>query len=559
MTTTSTNPCGELPLPNLDSCRLTSLNLSSYVDNPFTPEAKFNERLFESHVSIAQKLMDDMIDLEIEAVTRIIKKVEHDPEPEDIKRNELELWKGVREKCEQGRRTGLGITGLGDCIAMLNQKYGSEESMKTVEYIYKNLRDFAYKASVQMAKDRGAFPLFDAKKEKDNEYLNRLPEEIKKEMWKVGRRNIGLLTTPPAGSLSSCTQTSSGFEPVFMAEYERKRKLHDNEKEKPDFVDAMGDKWKKYIVSHPKLKLFKDVTGKEYKDSPYFGALATEIDYMAKVKMQAIATSYVDHAISNTTNLPNDISIETVEKIYMLAWELGCKGVTIYREGSRDGVLTKIEAPQNTKECDDCDEASKKLKDLIQKGARPTKIYPSAAPKRENIIPCEIHRSKVRKGDWIFFVGLLNGQQPYEVFGGDSTKFTIPHKYKHGWIIKNGKNKSGITQYNLALGSLDDKDEKLEFKDINKHFNNKEFGAFTRMVSLHLRHGTPIKYICEQLTKTGCAGDLFSFQRAMSRILKKYIADGEKSEVECSICKSTDVYYKGGCPTCKVCGNSNCS
>jgi len=557
MNSCSTNPCGELPLPNLDSCRLMSLNLSGYVISPFTPEAKFNEKLFESHVGIAQKLMDDMIDLEIEAVTKIIKKVENDPEPDNIKRNELELWNEIREKCEQGRRTGLGITGLGDCIAMLNQKYGSEESIKTVDHIYKTLRDFAYLSSIEMAKDRGAFPIFNANKEKNNEYLNRLPEKIKKEMWKVGRRNIGLLTTPPAGSLSTLTQTSSGFEPVFLAEYERKRKLNEGESEKPDFVDAMGDKWKKYTVYHHKIKLFKSITGKEFKDSPYFGAISTDIDYIAKVRMQAVATSYVDHAISNTTNLPNNIDIETVQKIYMLAWELGCKGITVYREGSRDGVLTKIDS-KNTRSCDDCDEAGKKLKELVEQGNRPTKIILSPAPKRQSTLTCEIHRSKIGKKDWLFFVGMHDGQ-PYEVFGGVSKNFTIPHKYKDGWILKNGKNKQGVTQYHLILGSLEDSNEKLEFKDINKHFNNKEYGAFTRLVSLSLRHGTPIKYICEQITKTGCAGDLFSFQRAMSRILKKYIADGEKSHAECPLCKSTDLTYKNGCPTCKVCGNSNCS
>jgi ribonucleoside-diphosphate reductase alpha chain len=255
--------------------------------------------------------------------------------------------------------------------------------------------------------------------------------------------------------------------------------------------------------------------------------------------------------------LPNSIDIKTIEKLYQLAWEVGCKGLTIYRSGSRDGVLTKA-ASTNTRECDDCDEAGKKLKELIQEGKRPTKILPSTAPKREQILPCEIHRSKVGKGDWIFFVGMLNGQ-PYEVFGGNSNKFTIPHKYNTGWILKNGKNKAGITQYHLILGSLTDANEKLEFKDINRHFNNKEYGVQTRLESLSLRHGIPIRFICEQITKQGCAGDLFSFQRAMARILKKYIADGELSGIECPICRSEDVYYKGGCPTCKVCGNSNCS
>lgn len=557
-TSTSTNPCGELPCSPRNSCILLLQNLTSYIDNPFTNRAQLNEELLRKNTRIAQRLIDDMVDLELEAVQKIIEKIKSDPEDDKTKANELDLWQGIKEFCEKGRRTGLGITGLGDCIAMLNIKYGSKESLKMVEKIFSTIRDETYRSSIEIAKERGCFPIWDAKKEKDNAFLNRLPEGILKEMKKYGRRNIACLTVSPAGSVSTQTQTSSGFEPVYMAEYVRKRKLTGNDKDKPDFIDDSGDKWKNYKVEHHGLKLFKQINpGKELKDSPYYGAQAEEIDYEARVKMQGIATSYVDHAISSTISLPNDIDLKTVEKLYLLAYQENCKGLTVYRDGSRDGVLTK-EASQNTRECDDCDEAGQKLKELVQKGQRPTKIILSPAPKRKEVMPCEIHRSKVGKGDWLFFVGMLDGQ-PYEVFGGNSNKFTIPFKYKDGWIQKNGKNKVGITQYNLILGSLDDQNEKLEFKDINKHFNNKEYGAFTRLVSLSMRHGTPIKYICEQITKTGCAGDLFSFQRAMSRILKKYIADGEKSGAECPICKSTDVFYKNGCPTCKICGNSNCS
>jgi ribonucleotide reductase alpha subunit len=549
--------CGELGLGKDQNCILLLQNLASYIINPFMPDAKLDKELLVKNTRIAQKLIDDMIDLEIESVEKIIKKIKNDPEPEEIKANELNLWESVIDTTTKGRRTGLGITGLGDCIAMLNIKYGSEESQKIVKEIFSIIRDEAYRSSIEMAKDRGAFPVWDHKKEQDNKYLNRLPEDILKEMKKHGRRNIACLTVSPAGSVSILTQTTSGFEPVIMAEYIRKRKLTDNDKDKPDFIDDSGDKWKEYKIEHNGLKLFKKITGKEFKDSPYFKSQANEIDFDARVKMQAIAQKYIDHSISSTINLPNETSIKTVDKIYMSAWEQGCKGLTVYRDGSRDGVLTK-DASQNTRECEDCDEAGQKLKELVQQGGRPTKIILSPAPKRHEIMPCEIHRSKVGKGDWIFFVGMLNGQ-PYEVFGGNSNRFTIPFKYKDGWIQKNGKNKSGFTQYHLVLGSLEDKNEKLEFKDINKHFNNREYGAFTRLVSLSMRHGTPIKYICEQITKTGCAGDLFSFQRAMSRILKKYIADGEKSETECPVCKSSDVIYKNGCPTCKVCGNSNCS
>ena len=550
--------CGELPLGgNLGSCILLLQNLLSYVINPFTNEARFNEELFAKNTRIAQKLLDDMVDLELEAIDKIIEKIKLDPEDDKIKANELDLWNNVKKTCGESRRTGLGITGLGDCIAMLNVKYGSKESLKIVEKIYSVLRDEAYRSSVEMAKDRGPFSIWDAKKEKDNEFLNRLPDDILKEMKKVGRRNIACLTTSPAGSVSVLSQTSSGFEPVFMAEYKRKRKLTENDKDKPDYIDDVGDKWKEYVVEHNGLKLFKKITGKEFKDSPYYGAQAQDIDYEMRVKMQAMATKYTCHAISSTINLPNNTDIKTVDLIYRMAYTEGCKGLTVYRDGSRDGVFTKNETKNNTRNCEDCDEASGILRSLVQQGQRPSSVILSPAPKRPDVVECEIQRSKIGGGDWLFFVGLM-GISPYEVFGGDAEEFTIPHKYKKGWIVKNGKNKDGVTQYNLVLGSLEDPNEKLEFKGIAKHFNNKEYGAFTRVISLCLRHGVPIKYICEQLIKTGCEGDLFSFQRAMSRILKKYISDGERSGGECPMCHSEELYYKNGCPTCKICGHSNC-
>ena len=556
-----TGNCGELPLPSTGSCLLMSMNLSSYVDNPFTDNTVFNWQKFKDHVRKCQRLMDDLVEMEMEAVKGIIKKVKNDPESDLVKANELELWKEILSTCKKGRRTGLGITALGDCIAMLNIKYGSQESIDTVEKIYCTLRNEAYKSSIQMAKERGAFPIFNYDKEKYNNYLLRLPTTIRSEMKKEGRRNIGCLTTPPAGSGSTIAAigdlygTTSGFEPAFKTEYKRKRKLNDGEES--DFTDEMGDHWKEYIITHSGLQIFKDVTKKEFKDSPYFGAQAEEIDFLKKVEMQAVATKYVDHAISSTINLPEDINIKTVSQIYITAWQKGCKGLTIYRSGSRDGVLTSVNSTRNTRNCEDCDEASKDLVRLIQQGQRPSNVIIASAPKRSDIVKCDIHRSKVDKGDWLFFVGKFNGH-PYEVFGGDSEEFTIPHKYKNGWIIKNGK-ADGISQYNLVLGSLDDENEKLEFKSIAKHFNNYQYGAFTRLTSLAMRHGTPIKYICEQITKRGVEGELFSFQRAMARVLKKYVAEGEKSEVECPQCHSSEMFYRNGCPTCKVCGHSACA
>jgi ribonucleoside-diphosphate reductase alpha chain len=558
--TLATNPCGELPICEAGSCILMAMNLSSYVDNPFTDKAKLNQSKFKKHVRVCQKLMDDLVELEIEAIKGIIHKVESDPEDSETKSNELSLWKLVLDKCERGRRTGLGITALGDFIAMLNVKYGSDESLEIIDNVYNILRNEAYKSSIEMSKERGSFPIFDYTKERGNEYLGRLPANIRADMNKHGRRNIGCLTTAPVGSGSTVSKildlfgTTSGFEPAFKLEYKRKRKLGDTDKDKPDFVDEMGDKWKEYIITHSGVEMFKKISGKPVEESPYFGSQAEDIEYSKRVKMQAIATQYVDHAISATINLPAETDIDTVSNIYLSAWGLGCKGLTIYRSGTRDGVLVDV---NNTRECQDCDEASKNLVSLIEGGRRPVNIIQASAPKRPEILECDIHRSKVGGKDWIFFVGKLSGH-PYEVFGGDSQEFTIPHKYKSGWICKNGKIE-GVTQYNLILGSVEDQNEKLEFKGIAKHFNNYEYGAFTRLTSLTMRHGAPIKYICEQITKKGVEGDLFSFQRALARILKKYISEGEKSEAECPMCHSKDVYYKNGCPTCKLCGHSNCA
>ena len=559
--TVSTNPCGELPLPEHGACLLMAINMAAYVIDPFTDKAKFDQVKFKKHVGTAQRLMDDLVDLEIEAIKKIIVKIKKDPESAETKANELTLWRQILIKQQNGRRTGLGITGLGDFIAMLNVKYGSDESLGLVEKVYSLLRNEAYKSSIMMAQSRGAFPIFDFKKEVGNEYLGRLPPVIRADMNKHGRRNIGCLTTAPAGSGSTVAGimdlfgTSSGFEPIFKCEHKRKRKLTDNDEDKPDYVDEMGDKWKEYVITHSGLQKFKDITGKGFEDSPYNGSEASQLDFFKRVEMQALATQYVDHAISSTINLPIEVDLETVSKLYIAAWEQGCKGLTIYRSGTRDGVLTGVDS---SRQCEDCDEASKNLIRLIEGGLRPSKIIPASAPKRPEVLECDIHRSRVGGGDWIFFVGKLNGG-PYEIFGGDSQKFTIPQKYRNGWICKNGKDEGGVTQYNLILGSMEDENEKLEFKGIAKHFNNYEYGAFTRLASLTMRHGAPIRYICEQITKKGVEGDLFSFQRAMARVLKKYITEGEKSETECPICHSTDVIYKNGCPSCQLCGHSNCA
>jgi ribonucleoside-diphosphate reductase alpha chain len=535
--TLSTNPCGELPLPNADSCRLLLQNLKHFIINPFKDDAYFDFELFKQTTRQSQRLMDDLIDLELECLDEIIKKIESDPEDDNIKENELSLWKEIKEKCKLGRRTGLGITALGDAIARMGYTYGDKNSLKLTEEIYKTLRDEAYRTSVELAKERGAFPIFDANKEKNNKYLKKLPKDIISEMKIHGRRNISILTTAPAGSVSVLARTTSGFEPVFKAKYVRKRKLMSGEDDIPDFIDAVGDKWKEYEVYHVGVNDFVEITGKPAEESPYFKSEAGIIEYNKRVDMQSIATNYVDHSISSTVNLPKNVDINVINDLYIQAYKGGCKGLTIYRDGCRDGILTDSKSSDINK--------------------RPDSIIISESPSRPEIVPCEIHRSTVGGGAWLFFVGIMNGR-PYEVFGGDSSEFVIPKKYKSGWIKKNGK-VDGVTQYHLILGSLDDEHEQLVFKGITKHFNNYEYGAFTRLNSLSIRHGVPIKYICEQITKKGVEGDLFSFQRALSRVLKKYIVEGESAGVECPDCGSSDVIYKGGCPTCTVCGHSKCS
>jgi len=533
--TISTNPCGELPLAgNGGSCILMLQNLSSFVMDPFSTHPSIDVTALKENTRIAMRLIDDMVDLEIEAVDHIIDKIEKDPESNDIKFNESSLWKMVRKTCFDGRRTGLGITALGDTIAMMNMKYGSPESISLVERIFEIIRNETYRTSIELAKERGAFPIWNHELEKNNEFLNRLPPDILKDMSQYGRRNIACMTIAPAGSVSILTQTTSGFEPLFMDSYIRKKKLFNGSNEEPDFIDELGDKWKNYKITHKGIELYERLNpSKTFEDSPYYGSLAEDINYIDRVKMQATAQKYIDHSISSTVNLPNDVSIKVVDELYRVAWSSGCKGLTVYRDGCRDGVLTKIESSNYDKN------------------------FKIQNKERDKVVECEIHRSKVGGGDWLFFIGLINGN-PYEVFGGSASAFTIPHKYKTGWICKNGKDESGITQYNLVLGSLDDENEKLEFKGIAKHFNNSEYGSFTRVISLSLRYSIPIKHVCEQLVKSGCEGDLFSFQRAMSRILKKYISDGEKTGSECPECKSEQVYYKNGCPTCKICGYSHC-
>lgn len=541
----STNPCGEIVLPAYDACRLLVLNLSSYVKNSFSKDAVFDFKKFHQHAIVAQRLMDDIIDLELECIDRIIAKVQADPEPAEAKVTELRLWEKIRDMNISGRRTGLGITALGDTLAMLGIKYGSKASIDMTYKIYRALAVASHTSSCIMAKERGAFPIFDYNLEKNHEYLNSIFDDCTPEvrkMWKkTGRRNIANSTTAPAGSVSALTQTTSGIEPVYMLSYVRRKKHNPSDKSaRIDFVDAMGDAWQEFTVYHQGVQRWMDSTGeKDIQKSPYWGATSNEIDWVASVDIQAAAQKSIDHSISKTCNLPETATRELVSQVYMRAWEAGCKGFTVYRDKCRDGVLIqKSEAKK------------KNIKD-----DRPIDIEIVMAPKRLTELPCDIKKVKIKGEAWTIFVGLFNGK-PYEVFGGLSKYVDIPNKYKMGKIAKNGK-VNGITTYNLILGEGDDQ---MIIKDIANVFENANYGAFTRTISLALRHGTPIQYVSEQLQKDKHS-DVTSFAIVIARVLKDYIADGTKFSVEskCPGCGAVNsLIYQEKCPKCIQCGWGKC-
>jgi len=529
--------CGEIVLSAYDACRLLVINFSSYVKNPFTPDAVFDYDLLHKHAIIAQRLMDDIVDLELECIDRILDKVNSDPEPMEAKIVELNLWNKIKNAITGGRRTGLGPTAVGDTIAMMNMKYGSKESIDLTYKMYRALAVAAHTSSCIMAKERGAFPIFNYEKEKNHEYLNSIMNDAGKpvkKMWKhTGRRNIALTTTAPTGSVSTLTQTTSGIEPAYMLTYVRRKKINPSDKNaRVDFIDAMGDKWQEFTIYHPGIKHWMEITGKtDIEESPYWGATATEIDWLASVEVQAAAQKSVDHSISKTCNLPSSASKELVSEIYMKAWELGCKGFTVYRDGCRSGVLVS-------------ENSSRKPKD------RPVDVEYHTAPKRPLELMCHIKKSKIDGAAWTIFVGLLNGK-PYEIFGGLSKFIDIPNKYKVGKIVKNGKNSDGITAYNLVVGEDDDQ---LVLKDIANIFENKNYGAFTRTISLAIRHGAPIQFVVEQLTKDKFS-EMTSFSRVIARVLKTYIKDGTAaSEKRCPECNAENsIIYEEGCMKCLAC------
>lgn len=539
--TVSTNPCGEITLSAYDSCRLLLVNTLSFVANPFTDKATFKRDEFIKVAAAAQRLMDDMVDLELEQIDKTIAKIDSDPEPASIKRVERELWEKIRWTCENGRRTGLGVTAIGDTIAALGLTYGSDESIEMIELIYQLLTQTAYIESVKMAKERGAFSAWDYEKEKNNEFINQvLTNDVAPyaDAWrKYGRRNIACTTTAPAGSVSVLTQTTSGIEPAFMTSYTRRKKINPSDKEaRVDFVDDLGDKWQEYTVYHHGFKQWMDVTGEtDVKKSPYYKATANDIDWVAKVKAQAAAQRWIDHAISNTTNIPADTPVDVVKDIYMTGWESGCKGVTIYREGSRSGVLVNPDPPVQS-----------------------MSIQVNNAPKRPVELDCYVHHMTVLGEKWLMFVGLLDGK-PYELMGGLSKFVSVPKRVTRGKIVKhNGA--VNPARYDFHYDYEEDEDNETVVRDINNAFENATYAAFTRTISLALRHGAPVRYVVEQIQKGAeKEDDLFSFSKAASRVLKQYIEDGiEIAGKSCKDCGSQSLIYEEGCAKCTACGSSKC-
>jgi ribonucleoside-diphosphate reductase alpha chain len=562
--TLSTNPCGEIPLCAYDSCRLIAINLYSYVDHPFTPEARFNSQLFAKHVAIAQRMMDDIVDLEIEKVDSILKKIDSDPEDAEVKRIEVNLWKNIREKCLQGRRTGIGITAEGDMLAALGKRYASDEAIAFSTEIQKLLAYNAYRSSVNLAEERGKFPIYDAKREEKNPFINRLralDEDLYQKMCRVGRRNIAMLTIAPTGSVSLCTQTTSGIEPVFMVVYKRRRKVNANDKDThPTFIDSVGNAFEEYNVFHHKFLTWLEVNGynvnevMHYDDeklnaiiakSPYYKATANDIDWVNKVKMQGSMQKWVDHSISVTVNVPKETTEELVSQIYTTAWECGCKGMTIYRDGSRDGVLVaKDEKKKEEKKTSASNDPS-----------RPDEIKMNSAPQRPKELECDVVRFQNNYEKWIAFVGKLN-DKPYEIFLGNADEIFLPPFVDKGLIIKE-KTKGEASRYDFQY--LDKGGYPVTIQGLSRMFN-KEYWNYAKLISGVLRHGMPINYVIEMVQNLTVEEDnINTWKNGIARALKKYIPDGTKVTGKvCPNCGQNTIIYQDGCMLCTNCGHSKC-
>ena len=552
--TLSTNPCGEIPLCPYDSCRLIAINLYSYVENPFTPQAKFNYELFRKHSALALRIMDDIIDLETEKIDAILDKIKKDPEDEEIKRIEKKLWENIKDKTLQGRRTGIGITAEGDMLAALGLRYGTEEATDFSVNIHKTLAIEVYGASAELAGERGTFPIYDFERERNNPFIKRLAEaspEMFEKIRKYGRRNIAMLTIAPTGSVSICTQTTSGIEPVFMVSYKRRRKVNPNDKNvNVTFVDEVGDSWEEYNVFHPKFIDWLQINGydpevvRHYNDtdlepiivkSPYYKATSNDIDWVQKVKMQGAIQKWVDHSISVTVNLPKEATEDLVSQVYMTAWESGCKGMTIYRDGSRAGVLVSNDKEQKEE----------------------TEFHETKAPPRPVKLEADIVRFQNDYEKWIAVIGLLN-DKPYEIFTGKAEGFILPPWVNKGWVIKS---KQGNEKARYDFQFLDKEGYKVTFEGLSRSFN-KEYWNYAKLISGILRHGMPLPFLVNLIDNLTFDNDnINTWKNGVVRSLKRYIPDGTKvkTDTECPSCKvSGYLVYKEGCLTCNSCGYSKC-
>ena len=549
--TISTNPCGEIPLCAYDSCRLLAINLYSYVKHPFTPEAEFDFELFKQHVQKGQKLMDDLIDLEMEKIERILAKIESDPEPEGIKRTEKELWLNIKMKCLEGRRTGFGITAEGDMLAAMGLTYGTDEATAFAVEVQKTLACSAYRSSALMARDRGAFPIYDYKLEENNPFIQRLrsaDEELYSLMKQYGRRNIALLTIAPTGSVSICTQTSSGIEPAFLVSYRRRRKVNPNDSEATiSFTDDEGQAWEEYNVLHHKFAVWAEINGYNVADlvhkytdeqlqeviakSPYNNATANCVNWVNKVKMQGAIQKWVDHSISVTVNIPKETSEEVVDKIYQTAWESGCKGMTIYRDGSRNGVLVSGSSKNNNT------------------------FTETKAPKRPKKLEADIIRFQNDKEKWIAVVGLYEGR-PYEIFSGKAASFVLPNSVEKGWVIRVKEEDNLPARYDFQF--LDNDGYKVTIEGLSRMFK-KEYWNYAKLISGILRHGMPITNVIELISKLTLDTDsINTWKNGIARALKKYVKDGTIVEGEkCPQCGGK-IIYTSGCKQCSDCGWSKC-